>query len=75
MRGRIVRVEDYVTNQPVKVIVLTPSLGGEAVAFKHLRDSGVRTLRVVFTDQRELRIVLPDTAPLSGIQIPVEKGR
>lgn len=74
MQGKIVHVEDYVSNQPVRVLVLKPTLSGEAAAFKRLRDSGVRTLRAVFTENRELRIVLPDSTGVVPNVIYTEKG-
>ena len=63
MLGKIVNVEDYVTNRPVKVLLLRPNMAGEAIAFKRLKDSCVRTLKVVFgATEREIRLVLPDSA-------------
>ena len=62
MQGRIVNVEDYVTNRPVKVLLLKPNLAGETATFKRLKDSDVRTLKVVFGETcKEMRIVLPDS--------------
>lgn len=61
MQGRIVNVEDYTTNQPVKVLLLKPNLAGESAVFKRLKDSEIRTLKVVFGENtREIRLVLPD---------------
>lgn len=61
MQGKIVNVEDYVTNLPVKVLLLKCNLPGEAPVFKRLMDSGVRTLKVVFGEtSREIRLVLPN---------------
>lgn len=66
MVGKLVNVEDFVTNRPVKVLVLTPKLPGEAAAFKRLKDSDIRSLRVVFGDgARDIQIVLPDC--VSGV--------
>jgi hypothetical protein len=62
VQGKIVNVEDYVTNRPVKVLLIKPNLAGESAVFKRLKDSEIRTLKVVFGEStREIRLVLPDS--------------
>lgn len=61
MRGAVVNAEDYITNVPIRQLVLTASAPGEVATFNAIRGSGVRTLKISFSEKHnEIRILLPD---------------
>jgi hypothetical protein len=61
VRAKLVNVEDIHTNSPVKQIVLKPVGLVEQKLIRRLRASGIRNVRLVFTEQlNEVRVVVPN---------------
>ncbi len=58
---KLADAEDFQSGKPVKLIVLKPNQRQEIKAFRALRESNSRHLRVTFDDAaQEVRLVLPE---------------